>query len=176
MRNRIALLDQEVNEETSTEPIHAELPPREEPKLPPFYGNNGMRPAGLWRDAADPRRGNCQPGRVPSISGYNLQIAGTRSSRHSNLDLGIAPANILGRNGFLTPVENHSARAAICTESRPTNGYDLIVPHPIRRYGSDLREDEETCIIGNKSLPYPLSLSLPRSPMSTVAAISASHN
>ena len=34
----------------------------------------------------------------------------------------------------------------------------------------------ETRIIGNTSLPYPLSLSLPRGPMSTVAATSAFHN
>ena len=38
MRNRILLLDQEVNEEEGivTEPIRTELLPREEPKLPPF--------------------------------------------------------------------------------------------------------------------------------------------
>ena len=34
----------------------------------------------------------------------------------------------------------------------------------------------ETRIIGNTSLPYPLSLSLPRGPMSTVAATRAFHN
>ena len=36
IRNRIAPLDQEVNEETTTEPIRTELLPREEPKLPPL--------------------------------------------------------------------------------------------------------------------------------------------
>ena len=34
----------------------------------------------------------------------------------------------------------------------------------------------ETRITGSTSLPYPLSLSLPRGPMSTAAAISAFHN
>ena len=34
----------------------------------------------------------------------------------------------------------------------------------------------ETLITGSTSLPYPLSLSLPRGPMSTVAATSAFHN
>ena len=34
----------------------------------------------------------------------------------------------------------------------------------------------ETRIVGSTSLPYPLSLSLPRGPMSTVAATSVFHN